>query len=72
MVVFSWLFMVALWLFVAFLSTFGKSLECALRGRRSLRDLCTGFALGLPMVGGESLSRFSRRSWGVWGLVWAF
>ena len=23
----------------------------ALRGRRSLRDVCTGFAVGLPLVG---------------------
>jgi hypothetical protein len=35
----------------------GRCRAGALRGRRSLRDLYTGFALGLPMVGMKILER---------------
>jgi hypothetical protein len=37
----------------------GKKVRCragSLRGKRSLRDLYSGFALGLPMVGTKILS----------------
>jgi hypothetical protein len=34
--------------------------ECALRGRRSLRDLYTGFALVLPLVGMNNIDRDQR------------
>jgi len=33
----------------------------ALRGRRSLRDLCWGFAVGLPLVGVKIFVRDQRK-----------